>query len=429
MATEGQKQFQNDTNHTVLMHVTTVPETFGFLKGQIRYMKERGFEIHAISSPGRLLEETSKRENIAVHAIPMSRRITPGADMKSLFKLYCLFKEKKPAIVHAHTPKGGLLGVLAARLARVPIILYSMRGLPFVTKTGWKRKLLILTEILACRAADRVITVSLATKNKAAAEGLCLARKIVVPGNGSSNGVDAEERFNPEKLPSGSRSKIRERYQIPLEATVIGFVGRLVRDKGIVELAKAWQNLRDQYPNLYLLLVGPIEPQDPIPDDILEELKKDTRVKLTGLVDNSAPLYAAMDILTLPTYREGFPNTPLEAAAMKLPVVITDVDGCPEAVEDDATGIVVPPQNSLLLSEALDQLIQNPERRRTMGQEGRERVLKKFKPEIIWQRLYDTYIELMDLKGLTKPERYVYSLGNVGQASSNIVDADCLLAK
>ena len=384
-----------DSDHLILFQVTTVPETFDFFRGQIRYLQDKGFEVHGVSSPIRGLAETSRRENIPVHGIDMPRQITPAADLVSVFKLYRLFRKYKPTMVHAHTPKGGLLGVFAGRLARVPVVIYGMHGLPFVTQSGWKRKVLILSETSACRAADRVITVSLAIKKKAVAEGICSAEKIFVPGNGSTNGVDAEGRFNPEKLPLGIRSVIRERYQIPLEATVLGFVGRLVRDKGIVELAEAWQNLCPQHTSLYLLLVGPIESQDPIPVDILENLKNDSRVKFTGRVDNPAPLYAAMDILTLPTYREGFPVTPLEAAAMNLPVVITDVDGCPEAVENGVTGLLVPPRNSVALSEALVHLMQNPERRKSMGEAGRERVLKKFKPEIIWQALYETYMELL----------------------------------
>jgi glycosyltransferase involved in cell wall biosynthesis len=379
----------------ILIHVTTVPETFGFFRGQIQFMKNLGFQIHAVSSPGRLLEETGRREDIPIHTVAMARRITPGADVLSVFKLYRLFRKIRPTIVHAHTPKGGLLGVLAARLARVPIVIYGMRGLPFVTQTGSKRKILILTETLACRAADRVVTVSLATMTKAVAEGLCHAAKIVVPGNGSSNGVDAEKRFNPESLPIETRSNIRRDSQIPLDAIVIGFIGRLVRDKGIMELAEAWQNLRDRHPGLNLLLVGPLEPQDPVPADVLERFKNDLRVKFTGPVDDSAPYYAAMDILALPTYREGFPNTPLEAAAMELPVVITDVDGCPEAVEDSVTGLVIPSQNSAALTEALDQLVRHPDQRKAMGQAGRQRVLEKFKPETIWQCLYDIYRDLL----------------------------------
>ena len=252
-----------------------------------------------------------------------------------------------------------------------------------------------MTEILACRAADRVITVSLATKEKAVTEGLCPAEKIEVLGNGSSNGVDAEGRFNPDKFPLEIRFDIRRRYQIPPGAIVLGFVGRLVRDKGIVELTEAWQNLRNQHPDLYLFLVGPIEPQDPIPVDTLERLKNDSRVKFTGSVDDSAPFYAAMDILTLPTYREGFPNTPLEAAAMELPVIITNVDGCVEAVVDNSTGLLVPSKNSQALSEAIEKLLTNPDMRKMMGKAGRQRVLNKFRPEIIWQGLYAQYQELL----------------------------------
>ena len=398
MANQLERQEKISIKHPILIHVTTVPETFGFFRGQLNFMKEKGFNICGVSSPGRLLTETGKREDIMVHAVEMARRITPTADLSSIIKLYRFFQKIKPTIVHAHTPKGGLLGVVAARLARVPAVIYTMRGLPYVTQSGWKRNLLIWTETVACRMADRVITVSLATREKAVAEGICPAAKIMVPGNGSSNGVDGEGRFNPEELPPGSRSDMRERYQIPVEATVLGFMGRLVRDKGIVELAEAWKNLRDRYADLYLFLIGPLEPQDPVPADILAELKQDARVKFAGHVDDAVPFYAAMDILTLPTYREGFPNTPLEAAAMKLPVVITDVDGCPEAVENEVTGLLVPPKNSQALAEALEELIKNPEKRKSMGLAGRERVLKKFNPAIIWQELYISYLQLLHEK-------------------------------
>jgi glycosyltransferase involved in cell wall biosynthesis len=397
MITGNDNRFSDNVtpDHITLIHITTVPETFGFFRGQIKFMKEKGFEVHAVSSPGKLLQETSRRENIAVHGIEMARQITPVSDLSSILKLFQLFKRLKPTIVHAHTPKGGLLGVIAARLAAVPVVFYGMRGLPFVTQAGFKRKILLSTESISCRLADQVIPVSAATKAKAVAAHICPAEKILVPGNGSSNGVDAEGRFNPANLSSETRAIIRKSYGIPLEATVVGFVGRLVRDKGIIELAEAWENLSHEHLNLYLLLIGPLEPQDPIPSTVLEKLQGDPMVKFTGPVEDPAAYYAAMDILTLPTYREGFPNTPLEAAAMKLPVIITDVDGCPEAVEDGVTGIVVPPQDSSALSEAINKLFQNSQLRKTMGQAGRDRVLKRFKPIIIWEALYENYLKLL----------------------------------
>jgi glycosyltransferase involved in cell wall biosynthesis len=402
MVNKSKKFDRNTLTPLILFQITTVPETFTFFRGQITFMKEKGFEVHAISSPGRSLHETAKRENIPVHAVDMPRKITPATDLVSLFRLYRLFRKLKPTIVHANTPKGGLLGVLAARLARVPVVIYGMRGLPFVTQYGWKRKILVLTEILACRAADKVITVSQATRKTAVAEGFCSLEKIVVPGNGSSNGVDAIGRFNPQNVSPTARADIRQHYQIPLEATILGFVGRLVRDKGIVELVEAWQVLREYYPDLYLFLVGPVEPQDPIPIDTMAKLKNDPRIKVVGAVKDISPFYAAMDILVLPTYREGFPNTLLEAAAMELPVVATAVDGCVEALADNDTGFLVPPKDSRALSEAIQKLLLNPAMRKSMGQAGRQRVLDKFRPEITWQGLYEIYSELLDRKGISK---------------------------
>ncbi len=383
----------------VLIHITTVPDTFTFFRGQIGFLQEQGFVVQAVSSPGPLLAATAQREQIPVFAVPMQRQITPLADLSSLWRLYSIFRREKPDLVHAHTPKAGLLGTLAARLAGVPVVVYGMRGLPFVTARGLKRQILIFSEKIACALADRVIAVSQANRRTALAAGVCPPEKIVVLANGSSNGVDATERFNPHRFPPETRAQARERLQIPLNAVVLGFVGRIVRDKGIVELAQAWQWLRRRYPELYLLLIGPIEPQDPVPPDILQDLQKDPRVVFTGLCHDPTPLYTAMDILVLPTRREGFPNTPLEAAAMQLPVVATTVDGCVEAVADGVTGILVPPYDSQALAQALELLITSPELREKMGQAGRQRVLEKFQPHMIWQALYDNYQQLLSAKG------------------------------
>jgi glycosyltransferase involved in cell wall biosynthesis len=191
------------------------------------------------------------------------------------------------------------------------------------------------------------------------------------------------------------KRRVREDLQIPADTLVLGYVGRIVRDKGIVELERAWQLLKDQFANLVLLLVGPAESHDPVPPHVLDSLKKDPRVHWVGFVRETAPYYAAMDLLVLPSHREGFPNTALEAAAMELPVVATRVDGCMEAVCDGITGLLVPPGNSKALAEAISLLLSNPEMRRQMGIAGRRRVIRDFQPEIISEALYKNYMELL----------------------------------
>jgi len=380
----------------ILVHVTTVPETLGFLRGQIGFMKQRGFEVHAVSSPGKLLEEAGAREGIPVHAVDMPRRITPLKDLVALCKLYLLFRRLKPDIVHAHTPKGGVLGVLAARLAQVPVVIYGMRGLPFVTAMGIKRKLLCWSEKISCLFAHRVIAVSFSIREKALASGFCEETKIHVLGSGSGNGVDAVSHFNPDKYPPHKRAAIKRNLQIPPESLLLGYVGRIVRDKGIVELEATWQVLRQHFTNLYLILVGLLEPQDPVPEPVIARLKSDSRIRFTGWVEDPTPLYAVMDILVLPTYREGFPNTLLEAGAMEVPVVATRVDGCVEAVVDGVTGLLIPPRDSQALAASCSRLLKDSILRQQMGQSGRQRVLRYFRPEKIWEALYKEYISLMN---------------------------------
>ncbi len=386
-----------------LVQITTVPVSLGFFTGQIGYMKARGFEIQAISSPGADLKKFAEREQVAVHAVEMPRRITPLRDLVAIFRLWRTLRRIRPAIVHAHTPKGGLLGTTAAWLARVPVRIYHMHGLPFTTASGYKRLLLRWSEQVACRLAHQVFCVSHSVREVALAESLCRPEKIKVLLRGSINGVDAAHRFNPANLGQNARKDTRSSHGIPADALVVGFVGRFVRDKGIAELAGAWRTLREEFLALHLLVVGPFEPQDPVPPQVEALLRGDPRIHLTGMVDDTPPLYAAMDIVALPTYREGFPNIPLEAAAMALPVVATRIPGCVDAVEDGVTGTLVPPRDATALADAIRTYLNHPELRRKHGQAGRQRVLRDFRPEAIWEALYQEYVRLLREKGLPSP--------------------------
>lgn len=378
-----------------LVHVTTVPMSLTFLRGQIGHMKDRGFEVIAVSSPGDELERFGTEQGIDVVGVPMPRAITPLDDLRALGSLTNVLRRLRPTIVHAHTPKGGLLGMLAASLARIPVRVYHMRGLPMVTANGAKRRLLEWTERTTCHAAHKVLAVSASLREIAVSEKLCPADKISILAGGSGNGVDAQHRFNPDLVGSRARHEVRDRYGIPADAVVIGFVGRLVRDKGIVELVNAAQDLMREQPRVHLLLVGMVEERDAIPADVLVRVKSDPRIHWLGADWNTPPLYAAMDVVALPTYREGFPNVPLEASAMGLPVVATDIPGCREAVAHDETGTLVPSRDTNALRDALRRYVVNETLRASHGAAGRQRVLTSFSQEAIWTALEGVYGTLL----------------------------------
>lgn len=378
-----------------LVHVTTVPDSILFLQGQVRLLRERGVRVSLVSSPGPSLGEFAARLGVPAHAVEMPRRITPLADLRALLALRRHLRAERPRVVHAHTPKGGLLGMLGAWLAGVPVRVYHMRGLPLMGAQGMRRRLLWLTERVSCALAHRVICVSHSLRDVALREGLCAPERITVVAGGSGQGVDARGRFDPRRLPPGSREEVRERFGIPGDAVVAGFVGRLVRDKGVVELFEAWRGLRERFPALHLLLVGPFEPQDPVPDEVRRGLEEDPRVHLAGMDWNTPPLYAAMDLLVLPTYREGFPNVPLEAASMGLPVVATRIPGCVDAVADGRTGTLVPARDAAALAQAIERYVADGALRREHGAAGRARVEAEFRQEVIWEGIFAEYERLL----------------------------------
>ncbi len=376
-----------------LLHLTTVPMTLRFLKGQPAFMRLRGIDTVVVSSPGEELGQFGQEEHVPVHAVEMRRQITPLRDLAALGRLVRVIRSVRPNILHAHTPKAGLLGMVAGALARVPIRIYHMRGLPFTGATGVRRKLLLRTEQTSCRLATRVICVSHSLRQTALRYGISTAPKTVVLASGSGQGVDAANRFNPQRL-SGAREMGRNRLMIPPDALVIGFVGRVVCDKGIPELAEAWLKIRAHWPASYLILAGPIEPQDQVPPAILAVLGQDPRVRLIGMLPDPASVYPAFDLLVLPSRREGFPNVTLEAAAMSLPVVTTRIPGCTEAVVDGETGTLVSPGEPVELAHAIERYLAKPVLREQHGEAGRTRVLARFRPEIIWEALFRQYLEL-----------------------------------
>ncbi|MCA9041379.1 MAG: glycosyltransferase family 4 protein [Planctomycetaceae bacterium] len=395
------KSSSNKLTHRppVLVHVTTVPGALRVLRGQLAHMREQGYEVHAVSSPEPLLEEIGKRDQIQIHPLLMAREIAPFRDVLSLCKLILLFLRLKPDVVHSHTPKAGMLAMIAAFLTRVPVRVYHIRGLRFVTASGFKRKLLKTCEWIACHLAHQVLCVSRSVRQVAIEEQIVSPSRIQVLLRGS-HGIDAEQVFHPKYQTFESRQQTREKWNVPADATVVGFVGRLVRDKGILEFYEAFQQLKDRYPELHYLIVGFFEDGDPLPAGLREKLEQEPRIHFTGKQFDTPPLFAAMDVLCLPTYREGLPFVTLEAAAMELPIVATDIPGCVDAIVHNETGLLVDVANGEALAQGLQVYLAEPFLRQQHGQAGRERVLRDFRPLDMWRATDELYRSLMSNRGL-----------------------------
>ena len=380
-----------------IVHITTIPESLCvFFEGQFTFIQNSGFDVIAISSPGKWLDTFAKEENIQTYGLEITRKITPFKDILTIYRLCRLLHRIKPDIVHAHTPKGGLLGIVAAWLVRVPIRIYQIHGLRFMTASGMKKKILTATEIVACALANRVLCVSNSIMNFVVDHNICAAQKIKTLANGTINGLNSKSKFNPAIFSAHQKYEIKAGYNIKPDSLVIGFVGRIVRDKGIIELCTAWKTLREEFPRLELLLAGPFEKNTyPLPDDIMEFIHSDDRIHLTGMLLDTVPAYLVMDILVLPTYREGFGLAAIEASAMNIPVVATNIPGCIDAVSDGSTGTLVPPYDAGELCTALRNYLLNPQLRRAHGTTGRQRVLTEFSQEKMWEAVRDEYETLL----------------------------------
>jgi len=372
--------------------------------GQIRYMRDKGFDVHVVSGPGAELDCLAS-ENIPIHPIRLTRGLSPLGDLVALVSLYRLFAGLKPTIVHGSTAKGGPLSMIAAAIAKTPIRIYTLRGLIIELGSGLMNNIFRVLEWLACRCSSQILAVSRSVADIMIQEKLCKPDKIKVLENGSSMGVDAKNRFNPDLVTKADIDRLRKQLGIPPDALVLGFVGRIVRDKGVVELTAAWRRLRLEYENLFLLMIGPAEPQDPVPVEVLQELRTDPRVIMIDFVQNEdmPKYYRIMDLVVLPTHREGFPNVPLEAAAMELPVLATHVTGCVDAVVDGVTGTLVPASDYSALGSAIRAYTNDQAKRKAHGKAGRKRVISDFRPEMLWEAQYQEYVRLLGEKGLPGP--------------------------
>lgn len=378
--------------NTNILHVVNISFVIPYFLGkQINWFTEKGYKEYIVCSSSEELEDFSKEYNFEYKEIDILRKITIGKDLKAVYETYQYIKEIKAEVVIGHTPKGGLIAMLAAWLARVPIRIYLRHGLVYETSHGLKHALLINIDRLVSRLATKIVCVSPSVAQRSIEDGLNSESKQTVLSHGTCNGIDIE-RFHKDAVDSKDTKLLKEKLDINDSDFVIGFAGRLVRDKGIVELIRAYQAIRMQRQNVKLMLVGMLEIRDALPEDVVKTIKEDKGIISTGYVGYATieKYYALMDVFVLPSYREGFPTSVLEASAMEIPVITTRATGCCDSIVDGETGYFVG-HDANELEAAIMKLYNSVELRGKMGMAGRMMVVENFRNEIVWKEIEKLY--------------------------------------
>ena len=372
-----------------LIRMTAHSITLGLIKGQIGYLAKEMDVILVAKDVGNL-KSLAESEGVDYRDIDMRREISPINDIRSLVRLIRLFRKERPDIVHANTPKGALLGLLAAWITRVPHRIYNVNGLRFETATGALRRLLIFMEKIACACANKVIPQSNGVADVVRREHIT-KKPLKVLHNGSGNGVDITH-FDPE-LPE----VIKKAKEIRGDFSGLSFVfvGRLVGDKGVNELVVAFDRLSKEFSDLRLFLVGPKEEKlDPLKPETLQMIENNPRISAVGKQSDVRPYLTASDIFVLPSYREGFPNVVLEASAMGLPCIVSDVNGATDAIQDGINGLIVAKRDTETLYKAMRKLVDNKNQRESMASVARNIVSERFNRYDVWQATLDMYHNL-----------------------------------
>jgi glycosyltransferase involved in cell wall biosynthesis len=384
-----------------ILHAVTSSLSLVVLRGQLRYLKASGFQPAVLSAPGAFVDETRRQESVPVFEIPMERDVSALKDLRSLGRIWQLLRRVRPALCNAGTPKAGFVVTVAAWLARVPCRVYTMRGLRLETARGPKRYLLYAAERITCTCAHRVICVSPSLRDRAVAMKLVSASRALVLASGSSNGIDAR-RFVPTPARVKRAAEIRRELTLG-SGPVIGYIGRFTRDKGVADLIAAFDQIRRQLTGVSLLLIGNDEPGDTMDAEVRARIDAGLGIRAIPFQSDIAPYYLVMELFVLPTHREGFPNTVLEAQAAERPVVTTMATGAIDSVVDGKTGTLVPVGDSEALAEAIVTLLTHPAKARSMGLAARERVEREFRQEIVWTELVKLYRQLLEERGLPAP--------------------------
>lgn len=384
--------FNQSTMKQKIIRTSTVATSLNtFCRGTLRDLS-RLYDVVAVSTPDHELQEIAQREGIRVIGVPMSRPIAPLRDLVSLWRLIRVFRHERPTMVHSITPKAGLLSMIAAWICRVPVRLHTFTGLVFPTATGLKQRILILTDRITCACATHIVPEGEGVK--ADLINYNITRKpLQVLGYGNIRGIDLNHyRRSPEVMEKALTLRKPNRFTFV-------FIGRVVRDKGIDELVEAFSLLHSEHPQTRLILVGRTEDNlDPVSPNTRSAIASHPAIEAVGNQSDVRPWLAASDALVFPSYREGFPNVVIEAGALDLPSIVTDINGSREIIVHGQNGIIVPPRNAQALLQAMTQFVQNPQATQAMALKARQMIASRFEKSFVQKCLFDYYKQILGEK-------------------------------
>ena len=371
-----------------LFRLNTIDWSLGMLRGQLRFLNQE-FEVVAVANDSGILKEVAEREGVRTIGVPMRREISLLNDCRSLVALYKLFRRERPYIVHSNTPKASLLSMVAAWAARVPHRIYLVTGLRFETTHGILRFILKTMERITCLCATKVIPEGDGVKDTLRREHIT-RKPLQKIHHGNINGIDLEHfARTPEVMQRAT--EIRNGSE---DFTFI-FIGRMVRDKGINELVAAFDRLNSELPATKLLLVGKFEDElDPVLPETKQIIENNPKIEFVGYQNDVRPFLVASDVAVLPSYREGFPNVVIQAGAMGLAQIVTDINGCNEVVIEGQNGVIIPKQNEEALYDAMRRLATDRELTARMAASARELIATRYRQEDVWAELLKMYKSL-----------------------------------
>jgi len=368
-----------------IIRSSTVPQSLDtFCKGMLKELSAR-YEVVAVSSPGEALERVHQREGVRVIAVPMQRHISLASDLRSLWAMYKVMRAERPYMVHSMTPKAGLMCMMAGWLARVPRRVHTFTGLVWPTSKGLKRRVLMATDWITCACATHVIPEGEGVKSDLLSHHIT-RKPLKVLGYGNVKGIDLKH-FDPAAIDA------------PPARTgfTFVFVGRIVRDKGINELVAAFDRLHRQHPGVRLVLVGRREDDlDPVTPETARRIDQGDGIEAVGSQHDVRPYYAAADALVFPSYREGFPNVVIEAGAMGLPSIVTDINGSREIIIDGQNGVIVPSRDEEALYQAMKDFVEHPDKAAALAANARPLIASRFEQGYVRQCLYDFYDKILN---------------------------------